>query len=46
MQQPNDNSNELLAVLAASELHYDESPLFGAGIDQLALPAFEHYHQR
>ena len=30
---------------AADELHYDESPVMGAGLDQFSLPAFSAYHQ-
>jgi len=30
---------------AAGELHYDESPVLGAGLPELSLPAFEAYHR-
>jgi ATP-dependent DNA helicase RecG len=30
---------------AAGELHYDESPVLGAGLAELSLPAFEAYHR-
>jgi ATP-dependent DNA helicase RecG len=30
---------------AAGELHYDESPVLGAGLADLSLPAFEAYHR-
>jgi len=31
---------------AAGELHYDESPVVGAGLEALSLPAFAAYHER
>lgn len=30
---------------AAGELHYDESPVLGAGLEELSLPAFRAYHE-
>jgi ATP-dependent DNA helicase RecG len=30
---------------AAGELHYDESPVLGASVEELSLPAFAAYHQ-
>lgn len=37
---------ELMRIAqAAGELHYDESPVMGAGLDQFSLPAFSAYHQ-
>lgn len=30
---------------AAGELHYDESPVWGADLSELSLPAFENYHR-
>ena len=37
---------ELMRIAqAAGELHYDESPVLGAGLDELALPAFAAYHR-
>jgi ATP-dependent DNA helicase RecG len=38
---------ELIRIAqAAGELHYDESPVFGATLDDLSLPAFSAYHER
>lgn len=34
-----------MTEVAAGELHYDESPVLGAGLDQFSLPAFSAYHQ-
>jgi len=37
---------ELMRIAqAAGELHYDESPVFGATVAELSLPAFEAYHR-
>lgn len=37
---------ELIRIAqAAGELHYDESPVWGAGLDDLALDAFASYHE-
>lgn len=37
---------ELMRIAqAAGELHYDESPVLGAGLNQFFLPAFAAYHQ-
>ena len=37
---------ELMRIAqAAGELHYDESPVLGAQLDELALPAFDAYHR-
>lgn len=38
---------ELIRIAqAAGELHYDESPVLGAGLQALSLPAFAAYHER
>lgn len=38
---------ELMRIAqAAGELHYDESPVLGAGLAALSLPAFATYHER
>ncbi len=37
---------ELIRIAqAAGELHYDESPVLGTGLDDLSLPAFGAYHE-
>ncbi len=37
---------ELIRIAqAAGELHYDESPVWGAGLDELNLDAFARYHE-
>jgi len=37
---------ELIRIAqAAGELHYDETPVWGAGLDHLALDAFAAYHE-
>lgn len=38
---------ELMRIAqAAGELYYDESPVLGAGLAELSLPAFEAYHRQ
>ncbi|ETX08197.1 MAG: hypothetical protein ETSY2_06795 [Candidatus Entotheonella gemina] len=38
---------ELIRIAqAAGELHYDEGPVLGTGLEDLSIPAFEAYHER
>ncbi|MCP4398730.1 MAG: hypothetical protein GY801_15705 [bacterium] len=38
---------ELMRIAqSAGELHYDESPVIGAGLQELSMPDFEKYHVR